>query len=70
MPMPRSVPAMAKRPPANSISSTPASSRCAAASLPFSMIFAEASTIAMPLAVMEREPPVPLPACTTSLSFC
>ena len=26
--------------------------------------------MAMPLAVMEREPPVPLPVCTMSLSPC
>src|ERR1700727_1528925 len=42
----------------------------AAARLPFSMISFEASTIAIPLAVMEREPPVPLPAYTMSLSPC
>src|SRR5258708_2562001 len=66
----RSVPAMVKRPLPNSMSASEASIRCAAARLPFSMMSFEASTIAIPVAVMEREPPVPLPACTTSLSPC
>ena len=70
MPMPRSVPAMVKRPSANSMSPSAASSRCAAACLPLAMTSAEDSTIAIPVAVIEREPPVPLPKRTRSLSFC
>ena len=43
---------------------------CAAARLPFSMTSSAAPTMAMPLAVIEREPPVPLPVWTMSLSPC
>ena len=64
------MPAIVKRPLPNSMSPSAASIRCAAARLPFSITSFDASTIAMPLAVIEREPPVPLPACTMSLSPC
>ena len=68
MPMPRSVPAMAKRPSLNSMSSSAASSRCAASFLPLAMIFSLTRTMAPPLIVVEREPPVPMPNATASVS--
>ena len=44
--------------------------RCAAACLPLATTSAEDSTIAIRVAVIEREPPVPLPKRTRSLSPC
>ena len=70
MPMPRSVPAMVKRPRENSMSAAAASSRWAASLRPFSMTTWLASTIALPLCMIEREPPVPPPAMSWSLSPC
>src|SRR5205814_630570 len=40
------------------------------AAVPLAMTSAEDSTMACPVAVIEREPPVPLPKRTRSLSFC
>jgi len=56
-----SVPLTEKLPPANSMSSTDASSRWAAIFLPFSMIFSDALTMALPPTDSEREPKVPMP---------
>ena len=68
MPRARSVPAMVKRPSLNSMSASDASRRCAASFLPLAMIFSLTSTIAPPLIVVEREPPVPMPKATASVS--
>ena len=70
MPMPRSVPAMLKRPRSNSMSAAAASSTWAAICRPCSMQSALASTIAAPDAIMLFEPPVPPPAISWSLSPC
>ena len=48
----------------------PASSTCAASSLPFSMTLAAASTIAVPVCMIDFEPPEPPPAASLSLSPC
>ena len=70
MPIERSVPAMVKRPAANSMSPADASSTKPAICLPFSITWSAPSTIAVPLAYIEREPPVPPPASNSSLSPC
>ena len=57
----RSVPTMVKRPCSNAMSDGAASSTCAASSLPLSMIFAAASTIAVPVCMIDFEPPEPPP---------
>ena len=54
--MPLSVPLTAKRPSANSRSSSDASSRCAAIFFAFSITFCAALTMAMPPTASDREP--------------
>ena len=44
------------------MSAAAASSTCAAICRPFSMTFSPASTIALPLVIIDFEPPVPPPA--------
>src|SRR6266567_4571041 len=64
----RSVPAMTKRPAANSMSVSAASSTKPAIFLPRSITSSDASTIAVPVAVIDRDPPVPPPNTSSSLS--
>ena len=52
------------------MSAAAASSTCPASARPFSITAAAASTSALPLAMIEREPPVPPPAISWSLSPC
>src|SRR5207248_2470729 len=70
--MRRSVPATAKLPPlsptANSMSASAASSRCAASRLPLAMILSAAIHSAEPPITVEREPLVPIPKATRSVS--
>lgn len=61
-PIARSVPATTNRPRTNSMSAGAVSSTCAAACRPTSITFRLASWIACPLAVIDRDPPVPPPA--------
>ena len=68
MPTPRSVPAMAKRPSLNSMSTSAASSMWAASFLPLVITLSATMTMAPPLIVVEREPPVPMPKATASVS--
>ena len=68
MPSARSVPAMTKRPSLNSTSPSDASSMCAASFLPLAMILSLTIAMALPLMVVEREPPVPMPKATASVS--
>ena len=52
------------------MSTAAASRKWPASALPFSITSADASTIALPLAMIEREPPVPPPTSSWSLSPC
>ena len=52
------------------LDSAPAVILAAAAARPASITLALASTIAVPLAMSDFEPPVPPPATSSSLSFC
>ena len=70
MSMARSVPATTNLPSLNSMSPAEASSACEAICLPCSTTFAAASTMAWPEFIIEREPPVPPPASSSSLSPC
>ena len=70
MPMPRSVPAMVKRPAENSISATAASSTWAAICRPRAITASPAAMIAAPEFMMLRDPPVPPPASNWSESPC
>ena len=70
MPIERSVPAMTNRPCANSMSPAAASSTCEAICLPCSTTLPAASTMAVPLCMIDFEPPVPPPAISSSLSPC
>ena len=63
-----SVPATVKFPSANSISSSEASKVCAALFLPFSMTLSAAFMMAEPPTAMDREPYVPIPNGTRSVS--
>ncbi len=70
MPTARSVPAMTKRPSPESMSPADASSTCAARSLPLAMTLSAACSTAVPDSMVEREPPVPPPCTSWSLSPC
>ena len=52
------------------MSATAASSTCAAICLPVSTTLSPAATIAVPLVIIDFEPPVPPPAISSSLSPC
>ena len=66
--MARSVPTTRNVPSANSISPTSASDRCAMPRRPFSMAWSQASTVALPAIMIEREATLGVPAGTSSLS--
>ena len=68
--MARSVPATVKVPSSNSMSSSAASSLCAAILRLFSMILSAASISDAPPTPDDREPNVPVPAMTWSESPC
>ena len=71
MPIARSVPAIDEAAVARTrCRPAEASSTCEAICLPCSITLAAASTIAVPLCIIEREPPVPPPASSSSLSPC
>ena len=59
-----SVPATMNRPPSNTMSCWSVSIRWAASRVPLAMIFSAASKSAVPPAIMEREPNVPVPIAT------
>ena len=68
--MPRSVPAIAKRPRANSMSTAEASSTWAAICLPCSITLSPASRKAWLATSADFEPPVPPPTLSWSESPC
>ena len=68
MPTERSVPAIVNLPLLEDDVGAAASIMCAAIFLPLSMILSAAITMAEPASCAEREPNVPMPIVTTSVS--